>query len=92
MRELKLWLLIFATIPTKSHPIWVRELKRVEEESLVMAPVSHPIWVRELKLKDRDNGTYADAASRPIWVRELKRYFTFKAAATAGRTPYGCVN
>ena len=85
-------LLTLAPNPTTSHPIWVRELKRVEEESLVMAPVSHPIWVRELKLKDRDNGTYADAASRPIWVRELKRYFTFKAAATAGRTPYGCVN
>ena len=36
--------------PIKSHPAWVRELKRGEIVFLEWFKLSHPAWVRELKL------------------------------------------
>ena len=40
-----------ATIAYKSHPTWVRGLKRNLKQYQVLQNQSHPTWVRGLKLK-----------------------------------------
>ena len=56
----------------KSHPVWVRGLKRQQETSASEEFASHPVWVRGLKphLCSRPSNT---AQSHPVWVRGLKQ-------------------
>ena len=54
-----------------SHPTWVRGLKPVIIQSLVLLLKSHPTWVRGLK---PDGLTFEELRKRshPTWVRGLK--------------------
>ena len=56
----------------RSHPTWVRGLKPLLFQLLVIIPVSHPTWVRGLKHVNGIRGMYTKE-SHPTWVRGLKQ-------------------
>ena len=55
----------------KSHPVWVRGLKRLNALINSSTLVSHPVWVRGLKTLSQ-NVLELETLSHPVWVRGLK--------------------
>ena len=56
----------------KSHPTWVRGLKRHTRQIHSRNPESHPTWVRGLKLIF-SSLVSTEETSHPTWVRGLKQ-------------------
>ena len=55
----------------KSHPVWVRGLKRFNLLVKSFVELSHPVWVRGLKPQFANLGEQ-EILSHPVWVRGLK--------------------
>ena len=78
-------------LPSVSHPVWVRGLKRIAIEVSLICSMSHPVWVRGLK-QIHNTVKARRPMSHPVWVRGLKQSFAFADRADEGRTPCGCVD
>ena len=62
---------IYQIFISKSHPTWVRGLKRVILIFLDSVDRSHPTWVRGLK-RQKYADIVSEDESHPTWVRGLK--------------------